>query len=89
MCWAVPAKVMELNEDTGTVELSGTRREVGFHLLEDVSVGDYVLVHAGFAIQKLDPAEAQETLRLLQEAMQGQREGEEDERQRDTDEIPG
>ena len=89
MCWAVPAKVMELNEDTGTVELSGTRREVGFHLLEDVSVGDYVLVHAGFAIQKLDPAEAQETLRLLQEATQGRPEVEDDERERDTDEVPG
>ena len=89
MCWAVPAKVMEIEEDTGTVELSGTRREVGFHLLEDVSVGDYVLVHAGFAIQKLDPAEAQETLRLLQEATQGRPEVEDDERERDTDEVPG
>ena len=89
MCWAVPAKVMEIDEDTGTVELSGTRREVGFHLLENVSVGDYVLVHAGFAIQKLDPAEAKETLRLLQEATQGRPEVEDDERERDTDEVPG
>jgi len=89
MCWAVPAKVLEVNDNTGTVELSGTRREVGFHLLEDVSVGDYVLVHAGFAIQKLDPAEAQETLRLLQEATQGRPEVEDDERERDTDEVPG
>ena len=89
MCWAVPAKVMEIDEDTGTVELSGTRREVGFHLLEDVSVGDYVLVHAGFAIQKLDPAEAKETLRLLQEAAEAQTEGENHERRRDEDEVPG
>ena len=89
MCWAVPAKVMQIEEDTGTVELSGTRREVGFHLLDDVSEGDYVLVHAGFAIQKLDAAEAKETLRLLQEAGQEQPEVGNDERERDTDEIPG
>ena len=68
MCWAVPAKVINIDGDAGTVDLDGTRREVGLHLLEDVTEGDYVLVHAGFAIQKVDAEEAQETLRLMREA---------------------
>ena len=67
MCWAIPAKVKEINGAIGKVELEGTSREVGLQLLEDVHVGDYVLVHAGFAIQKVDEREAEETLKLFDE----------------------
>jgi len=67
MCWAVPAKIVEIDGPVGTVELEGTRREVGLQLLEEPRVGDYVLVHAGFAIQKVDEEEAQKTLELFRE----------------------
>jgi hydrogenase expression/formation protein HypC len=68
MCLAVPARVIEMRDDLlGLVELGGVVREVCFMLLPDVRVGDYVLLHAGYALQKLDTAEAEETLRLLAE----------------------
>ena len=66
MCLAIPGKVLEIVEGKGSVEFGGTVRIVDVRLMEDVSVGDYVIVHAGFAIQKLDEEEAGETLRLLQ-----------------------
>ena len=52
-----------------TIDVEGVRREASMLLLEDARVGDYVIVHAGFAIQKLDEAAAQETLDLLREAI--------------------
>jgi hydrogenase expression/formation protein HypC len=52
-----------------TIDVEGIRREASLLLLEDAQVGDYVIVHAGFAIQKLDEAAAQETLDLLREAI--------------------
>jgi len=67
MCWAVPARIVEIDGLVGRVDLSGTSRQVGLQLIADPQVGDYVLVHAGFAIQKVDEAEAQETLDLLAE----------------------
>jgi hydrogenase expression/formation protein HypC len=71
MCLAVPARVIEMRDDLlGLVELGGVVREVSFMLLPDVRVGDYVLLHAGYALQKLDTAEAEETLRLLAEIAQ-------------------
>jgi len=62
MCLAIPMKVVEKNEDMGRAELSGVLREVSFVLVPEVKVGDYVIVHAGYAIQQLDEKEAQETL---------------------------
>ena len=70
MCWAIPLKIIEINGDLGKVELEGTVREVGLQLLDDPKPGEYVLVHAGFAIQKLDEQEAQETLRIWEELAQ-------------------
>ncbi len=67
MCWAVPARVIEVDGDLGKVEVEGTVREVGLQLIEGASVGDYVLVHAGFAIQKVDEDEALKTLALFEE----------------------
>ena len=67
MCWAVPAQIIEVDGEVGKVELSGTVREVGPQLLENPQIGDWVLIHAGFAIQKLHREEAEQTLRLLEE----------------------
>lgn len=67
MCLGVPAKVLETGDATAVVELGGVRREISAMLLDDVSVGDWVIVHAGFAIEKLSEEEAQRTLSLLRE----------------------
>ena len=66
MCLAVPMKVMTISSPHAEVEDRGVRREVRVDLLEDVAVGDYVIVHAGVAIDRLDEEEAAETLRLLE-----------------------
>lgn len=68
MCLAIPCEIVQIRDKMATIELSGIRREVSLLLLpEDVSVGDYVLVHAGFAIQKVDREAAEEALRLITE----------------------
>ena len=68
MCVAIPIKLAEKNDSTGIVEMEGLRQEVSLQLLEDVQVGDYVIVHAGFAIGRFDESEAMETLDLMKEA---------------------
>jgi hydrogenase expression/formation protein HypC len=67
MCLAVPMKVLEVSGARAVVDLGGVRRTVSLDLLEDVKVGDYLIVHAGFAIEKLKPDEAQKTLDLFRE----------------------
>ncbi len=67
MCLAVPMKLVEIGDDTGIAELGGIKREVNLGLLEGINIGDYIIVHAGFAIQKLDKKEAEETLDMLRE----------------------
>jgi len=66
MCLAIPARVVELLPGSlATIELGGVRREVSLALLDDVVPGDYVIVHAGYALTRLDPDEAQSTLELF------------------------
>ncbi len=67
MCLGVPMRVVEIDGEMAVAEITGVRRSVSLQLVDDVKVGDYVIVHAGFAIQVLDEAEALETIRLLQE----------------------
>lgn len=67
MCLGIPAKVKEVRGDMGIVEVSGVEREACFMLTPEVKIGDYVILHAGFAIQILDIKEAEETLKLLEE----------------------
>lgn len=67
MCLAVPMKLLEVTGTSGTVELEGVRRTVSLDLLEGAAPGDYVIVHAGFAIERLEPGEAQRTLDLFRE----------------------
>ena len=69
MCLAIPAKVIELDEgDMATVALEGVKKRISVALLEDVTPGDYVLVHVGYALHKVSPEEADRTLKLMSEA---------------------
>jgi hydrogenase expression/formation protein HypC len=71
MCLAVPAKVLAVEGNLATVDLGGTQVQARLDALaEEVKVGDYLLVHTGFAIRRLDPEDAQETLRLFAELFQ-------------------
>lgn len=68
MCLGVPMKILSKDGDTVIAEVDGVRKEASIMLLgEEVSVGDYVIVHAGFAISRLDEAYAEETIRLMRE----------------------
>ena len=62
MCLAVPSKIIEINDTVATVDVDGVTRETSILLLEDAKIGDYVIVHAGFAISKLDEESALQTL---------------------------
>jgi hydrogenase expression/formation protein HypC len=66
MCLAIPARVVELRDgDQAVIDLGGVRKEISLALVEDVWPGDFVIVHVGYALQKLDPAEAEKTLALF------------------------
>ncbi|MCD4754442.1 MAG: HypC/HybG/HupF family hydrogenase formation chaperone [Deltaproteobacteria bacterium] len=67
MCLAIPAKVTKIEGDMATIEVACVVRSASLMLVTDVVVGDYVIVHAGFAIHKVDPEEAQESLELLRQ----------------------
>ena len=68
MCLAIPAQVVELRDGyNAVVDLAGVRKEISLALVENVAVGDYVIVHVGYALNKLDPAEAEKTLKLFAE----------------------
>ncbi len=68
MCLAIPSKVTHIENEMATIDVDGVKRSASLMLLEDAAVGDYVIVHAGFAIKKLDEESAMETIRLLREA---------------------
>jgi len=70
MCLAVPAKVVEIRGKVAIVDFGGIKREARLDLLPDVKVGDYVIVHTGFAIEKLDEEQALESLKAWEEIMQ-------------------
>ncbi|HIE44544.1 MAG TPA: HypC/HybG/HupF family hydrogenase formation chaperone [Candidatus Omnitrophica bacterium] len=67
MCLAVPMRVLKIEGSEAIVELEGVKRKISLGLLDNVGVGEYVIVHAGFAIQKVDEKEAEETISLLKE----------------------
>lgn len=69
MCVAVPAKIISLENNMAEVEMAGVQRTIGLDLLPQAKIGDYVLVHAGFAIQLVDEEEALKTLELFREIM--------------------
>ncbi len=67
MCLAIPMELVERTDDDGEVELNGVRRKVSLMLLPEAEVGEFLLVHAGYAIGKVDAREASETIALLEE----------------------
>ncbi len=71
MCLAVPGKVIEINNTIGIVDFNGVKREVRLDLV-DVKIGDYVIVHTGFAIEKMDEKDALESLDIWKELLKSE-----------------
>jgi hydrogenase expression/formation protein HypC len=67
MCLSIPAKIISIEGKTARASVGGTIINVGLHMIDDIKEGDYILVHAGFALQKISDDEAQETLKLIRE----------------------
>ncbi len=67
MCLAIPMKIVRIEGDRAVVSTGGIQRNIGINFLKDPRIGDYVIVHAGFAIEKLDTVKAEETLKILEE----------------------
>jgi hydrogenase expression/formation protein HypC len=67
MCLSVPAQVIKIKDQMADVSIGGAIFKAGLHMVDDVRVGDYILLHAGFAIQKISEKEALETISLLKE----------------------
>ncbi len=68
MCLAIPVRVVELlDNEMALVEMDGVRKEISLALIDDVAVGDFVILHVGYALNKLDPEEAEKTLALFAE----------------------
>ncbi len=79
MCLAIPGKVLSVEDDLASVEVGSVEQEVRLDTIaEEVDEGDYLLVHTGFAIQKLSPEEAEETLSLFDELIEAEKELEEE-----------
>ncbi|MDP3065506.1 MAG: HypC/HybG/HupF family hydrogenase formation chaperone [Methanobacteriaceae archaeon] len=69
MCIAAPAQILEINDNVATVDFGGVRQQAKLDLVEDVDIGRYVLVHAGYAIEVLSDQEAQESLEAWEELL--------------------
>lgn len=67
MCLAVPGKITDKKDYLATVDVAGVQRQISLLMLPDCEIGDYVLIHAGFAIEKIDQAQAEETIALFRE----------------------
>jgi len=76
MCLSVPAKILSIEGDKARVSLGGAEYNAALNLVDNVKVGDYVLLHSGFAIQRINEEEAMETMRLLNEVIEKERENE-------------
>ncbi len=73
MCLAVPSEIVSINDLSATVDVYGARREISLLLLpEEVQIGDFVIVHAGFAIQKIDREAGNEALRMIKELVESE-----------------
>lgn len=69
MCYAIPAKILNKKDDFATVDYGGVIKRVNVSLIDSVSVDDYILIHAGFAIEKLKKKSAEESLRIIRNYM--------------------
>lgn len=70
MCLAIPAQVLEVNGGTALVEFGGAKRKVNITLIDALNTGDYVLVHVGYAIQRMNPKDAKETLEIWEKILE-------------------
>ena len=68
MCLAIPSKIVKIESGMGTIDVDGVQRTCSLLLVEDAQVGDWVIVHAGFALHKIDEVAAMESLQILKEA---------------------
>ena len=68
MCLAIPAQILEIDDatDTAIVSLGGVRKPVSLALVDDAAIGDYVLIHVGYALNRISPEEAERTLAMIQ-----------------------
>jgi hydrogenase expression/formation protein HypC len=71
VCLGIPGRVVEIEKNVAKVDVGGLLRDISLDLCPDVSIGEYVLIHTGFAIQKIDEKEAKETLDLLIKMAEG------------------
>lgn len=67
MCYAIPAKVLSMQDEHAKVDYGGVIKEINISLIGNISVGDFVLIHAGFAIERLDTQSAEESLKIIEE----------------------
>ncbi len=67
MCYAIPAKILEIDGGSAVVDYGGVRKKANVSLIASARKGDFVLIHAGFAIEKLTPTDAEESLKLMRE----------------------
>lgn len=81
MCLSIPAKVEKIDNDMAVVSVGGTKYNASLQMLDDVNIGDYILLHTGFAIQKLSPEEAEESLKVFAEFEEMNRKLDEEEKE--------
>lgn len=67
MCYAIPACIINIKGDEATVDYGGVKKKVNINLVDNVDISDYVLIHAGFIIEKLDKRSAKESLQIIRE----------------------
>ena len=67
MCLARPCRIVAIDGENATIDVSGMKKEISLALIDDAAIGDYVIVHVGYALTKLDPEEAEKTLALFAE----------------------
>ena len=73
MCLGIPGKIIEINGMGAKVDVAGTKKDISIRLMQGLKTGDYVIVHAGFAIERVDEEKAAETLTLINEVITGKR----------------
>ncbi len=67
MCLSIPAKILSIDGNTASASVGGAIVQTSLHLVDDIKLGDYVLIHTGFALQKISEEEALETIRIIEE----------------------
>ncbi len=69
MCYAIPAKIIEIRGDSAIVDYGGVKKTINLSLIDHVNVNDFVLIHAGFAIEKIDQRSAEESLNIINQEL--------------------